>query len=207
MNTNEPSTITTPPALSARPIPRVLLDVDGVLADFISGALAIINRIYATAFTPAHVTEWDFMRALGLDLAGAACVKRAIGAESRLALKLAVYPGAIDGVRRLPEIADVYIVTSPWNSNPTWTHDRETWLQRHFSIPSSHVIHTSAKHLIAGDVLVDDKTSTCAEWQTAHPNGLAVRWDNLHNASDPWTGQRVASWDALLNIVASRRAS
>ena len=186
--------------------PRVLLDVDGVLADFIGEALAIANDLLGCAFRREHVHSFDFTTALGLTPYAAAAVKRRIGSTPGLARSLDVYPGAIAGVRRLRQIADVYIVTSPWNSNPTWTHDREVWLRRHFAIPSEKVIHTSAKHVCVGDVLVDDRTETCVAWRDAHPAGITVQWMTPHNRRDGWDGHSASSWDELVELVGSAGA-
>jgi 5'(3')-deoxyribonucleotidase len=180
---------------------RVLLDVDGVLADFCSVAVSIVNRVCGTSFTSHDVTEFDICGSLGVSKEDAAKVKREIGSYSGLASTLAVYPGAREGVAKLRTIADVVIVTSPWNSNPTWTFDREQWLLRHFGIPHRDVIHTGAKHCVVGDVLVDDKTSTCDEWRLAHPHGVAVQWSTLHNRRDLWDGPSTCDWDHLIEIV------
>lgn len=184
---------------------RVLLDCDGVLADFTSAMLQLVNVFCATTFTPADVTEFDFAKALKLDRGHAAAVKSAIGGSPMFAANLAVYPGAVEGVRKLREVAEVYIVTSPWNSNPTWTHDRETWLKRHFDIPHQRVIHTSAKHVCAGDVFVDDKTSTLVEWCEHQRAGIAVQWQTLHNRRDQWHGFSTCDWGELAKLVESKR--
>lgn len=179
--------------------PRVLLDCDGVLADFIGGALRIVNTMLGTGYVPTDVTEFDFTKSLGLPARAAADVKRMIGATHGFAASLAVLPGAVDGVRRLREVADVYVVTSPWNSNPTWMSEREAWLDRHFAIPHRQVIHTAAKHICVGDVLVDDKTETVDRWREWHPGGVAVQWSTLHNRRDPWDGQSTNDWSVLID--------
>lgn len=45
--------------MSDLPLP-VLLDCDGVLADFDDAALALINQICGTSLTPATLTAWDY---------------------------------------------------------------------------------------------------------------------------------------------------
>lgn len=181
--------------------PRVLLDCDGVLSRFMDGALALINDLLGTGYVIDDVTEFDFSRALGLRPDVAAAVKRRIGQAPGFAAELEIYPGAVDGVRRLREVAEVYIVTSPWNSNPTWCHDREWWLDKHFGIKHAHVLHTSAKHLVRGDVFVDDKTSSCEAWRDAWPGGIAVQWRTPHNRRDAWLGISTGNWDELIGIV------
>lgn len=193
---------------------RILLDVDGVLADFTSGVLNVINAHFDTAHKPEHVTRFDIAASLGLSPEQASWFKREIGSHAQFARKLEPYPGAVEGYARLAAVADVFIVTSPWNSNPTWTHDREWWLKKHFAIPHSRVVHTSAKFLCAGDHLVDDKTEACVAWTDAHDcvigeghasarrTGYALRWSTLHNRLDEYDGETVHSWDELIARVA-----
>ena len=202
----------------SRPLPRVLLDVVGVLADIVSSLVAHLNARYGTGYTLASVTQWEIdhlipdgdVRSFWQSFAG-----------SVRASDLPVYPGAIEGVARLQELADVYVVTAGLSSSRTWMHDREQWLFRHFGIPSKRVVHTSAKHLIVGDVLIDDKFETVVNWAACHPDGVGLLWDrpwnrigsiadmgisDLHEASDMGIDNlaRVKSWDDVLKISARR---
>lgn len=179
----------------------VLLDVDGVLADFVSAYLDIVHEVTGRVHSPADVTSWDINAALGIEGVQASNVKRAIGSAPQLARRLAVFDNAQTGVAALEAIANVYIVTSPWNSNPTWTHDREHWLERYFGIRSSRVIHTSAKHLVRGDFLVDDKTATLVMWWAHNPVGVPVQWQTPHNRTELWSGESTNSWARLAEIV------
>lgn len=180
---------------------RVLLDVDGVLADFVGGYLQLLEHHTGLVAMREHITAFDIGASLGLTREQSSRMKRAIGDTPAFARHLDVYAGAAEGFRELAQVADVWIVTSPWNSNPTWTHDREAWLQRHFGIPHSRVIHTSAKHICRGDFLVDDKTETLHAWQAEHPQGRAVQWITPHNRRDGWTGVATDSWSELVGMV------
>jgi 5'(3')-deoxyribonucleotidase len=179
----------------------ILLDVDGVLADFVAAYLGLLKDTLGIDATPDQVTAWDIGEALGLTREQSSQVKRAIGTSPQLARSLPIYPGAIEGVERLKQLGEIYIVTSPWNSNPTWTHDREEWLYRNFGIPYNRVIHTSAKYLVRGDVFIDDKASAVAKWRDAHPSGLPVLWSNLHNRTELWDGQCTGDWSFLCELV------
>ncbi len=179
----------------------MLLDCDGVLADFVGAYLKLLGSTQDRWHTPAEVTRFDIGASLGLTPEQASAIKRAIGTAEGFARKLEPCPGAMAGVLALRQVADVYVVTSPWNSNPTWTHDREWWLKKHFDIPHSHVIHGSAKHLVHGDVFVDDKTDVVQAWQAAHPNGIGVRWTTPHNRLDEYRGASTCSWEDVLGRV------
>lgn len=181
--------------------PRVLLDCDGILSDFVGSYLKLLEHHTGLVATPEQVTAFDIAASLDLSPEQSSRMKRAIGDAHGFARNLAVYPGAREGVAKLHRIAEVYIVTSPWNSNPTWTHDREWWLATHFGIPHSRVVHTSAKHLVRGDVLVDDKTSTLVEWSAEHTYGKAIQWTTPHNRADEWDGWATSSWADLCRMV------
>jgi 5'(3')-deoxyribonucleotidase len=183
--------------------PLVLLDCDGVLSDFVGIYLDILRTQCGIDRRREDVTEFDIGKSLGLTAEQASDAKRRIGDFASLARMLGIYPGAQDGVRALREVADIHVVTSPWNSNRTWCSDREAWLYEHFGIKSADVTHTAAKHLVRGDFLVDDKTSTLHKWAAAHPSGVAVQWATPHNRLDGWTGASTCDWARLVEMVRS----
>lgn len=185
--------------------PIVLLDCDGVLSAFADGFLKIVNAQFGTSYTPEDITDYDIARALRWSPERAEEAYALISACDRFAARLEPLPGAVDGVRRLAECAEIYVVTSPWWSNRTWVHDRNNWLWQHFGIGAGAVVHTAAKHLVRGDVLVDDKTSTCEAWRAAWPRGVAVQWSTPHNRRDLWDGPITSDWDHLIEIVRTVR--
>jgi 5'(3')-deoxyribonucleotidase len=181
--------------------PLVWLDVDGVLADFVGGYLRLLEEHTGIIAKHEQITQFDLGASLGLTKEQSTRMKIAVSDAHRFARTLDVYPGALDGVRRLQEVANVWIATSPWNSNPTWTHDREWWLREHFGIPASRITHTAAKHLLRGDYLIDDKTETLNAW-LAHGQTGAVQWETPHNRRDGWLGPATNNWGEIVERVA-----
>jgi 5'(3')-deoxyribonucleotidase len=180
--------------------PRVLLDVDGVLADFVGAFLGVVRDRLGREHTPEDIHSFGIANSLNLSKDEFDTCAEVVS-QPGFGRTLAIYPGAQEGVAALQRIADVYIVTSPWNSNPTWTHDREWWLYENFHIPYNRVVHTSAKHLVRGDVLVDDKVDTVATWCEEHPGCTGIVWDTPHNRREPWGWLRTNSWDRLIEEV------
>jgi len=180
---------------------RVVLDVDGVLANFTVGVLVLVEEVTGKKFVPADVTMFDFTKALGLTTTEAVAVKKAIGAKRGFAMSLPPYPGARQGVRRLRELGEVFCVTSPWDSNEWWRAERESWLALHFGIDRVH--HASDKTVYEADVFVDDKSSHVRDWLAAWPGRTAVFWRTPHNTSEavPAGAHSIASWDALYEIA------
>lgn len=180
----------------------VLLDVDGVLANFIGSVLDVVRAVTGASYTPEHVTQFDFTKSLDLHADDAREVKRRVSEVPGFWSGLSPFDEAIEGVARLREVAEVVIVTSPWNSCRTWLHDRETWLKRHFDIPHSHVIAANAKHYVTGDFFVDDKTETLVRWRDRNGRiGTAIQWQTPHNRNDEWHGPSTRSWEQLVRWV------
>ncbi len=148
---------------------RILLDCDGVLADFVGYVLDTILEQTGREYTHADVTEWDFGNLLET-------------AEERRALWMALKaPGVAQELRPIPGAAaavealrlaghDIHVVTSPMPDCPTWTYERELWLRDYMGIERKRVIHASNKNLVAGDVLVDDNWDNVRGWVTAQPD-------------------------------------
>ena len=179
----------------------IALDCDGLLSDFTSGALRVVEEVTGKRFIPADITAWDFTKVLGLPAEEAVAVKKAISAKRGFAASLAPYPQARQGVRRLRELGDVFCVTSPWDSNQWWKSERESWLALHFGIDRVH--HASDKSTYEADVFVDDKPSHVRDWLAAWPGRTAVFWRTPHNTSEfvPWGAHSTGSWDALYQIA------
>lgn len=178
---------------------RVLLDCDGPLADFHTPCLAIINRLAGTNFTLDDLREWDLFKALGVS----GKIKSQTYDEMKLpgwCRDLKPYPGAIEGVKLLREISDVYVCTSPMDG-PTWTSERDEWLEHYFGFTTKQIIHCSAKYVCAGDFLVDDKISNLQKWQLHHPHGIAVQWVMPQYVNHVYDGRRTSSWTELADIV------
>lgn len=168
-------------------LPRLLLDCDEVLSDFISGWLDIINRSIARLAVPwtplgrDDVDGWNIFGALRTRFP--ASIVEEIEARCRAqdgapgyAQSLQVLPGAKAAVARLARTSDLHVVTSPSPDSRTWARDREDWLLYHFGIPATRVHHTRSKHLIGGDVFVDDKPENVATWVDANPLGIGILW-------------------------------
>lgn len=179
--------------------PCLLLDVDGILADFITPALAEVTRLTGQPYAHDEVTQWDIMGCLGIpdDVAKAAYANMR---REGFCAGIKPYPGTREGVAWLDSVCDLYIVTSPLGG-PYWSHEREGWLWEHYGIPSKKIISTSAKYRCVGDAFVDDKVANLEKWQIAHPRGCAVRWNAISNSNDSWDGLGTDNWQELRGIL------
>ena len=186
--------------------PVLLLDVDGVIVDFVGAYLRAVNRRTDGAWVPDDVTEWDIRRGIQVGSGIHEFAWNALCEDHDL---LQPYPGAIESVRGLMSVAEVYFVTTSAYKCRTWARDRETWLENHFNDDSLHrrVVHTSAKHLVRGDVFVDDKPENVTAWIAANPSGTALLWDRPWNRTatlPAFAGlRRVSLWDDVVAAVQS----
>ena len=185
--------------------PLVLLDVDGVLADFIGGVLEWFWTCTGVVIPREAITSWDITSTLEKYWPGQRDQCKTFYHDEvqqpGFCFNLSVLHGAVAGVSQLREVADVHIVTSPWDSSRHWTYERNKWLQKHFKLPPSAVTHTHRKTLLGGEgvILVDDKPSTIQEYNTQYGSG-GYLWDTSHNKSVD-IHSRVHGWDDLLRTV------
>lgn len=197
-------------------MPRtVLLDCDGPLACFTEAYLGAFTRETGLQASTNDVDRWDIHEcaffARGANKLGITTAKLRARVDAHVKVRgfcsdIRPQPGAKDIVAAISSMAAVYVVTSPWYSSPTWMYERTQWLYDHFRIPARNVIHTSAKYMVPGDVLVDDRGSHVREWADAWPKGLGILFDMHHNQEEP-NGLRAirGGWDSVLSFLQTGR--
>lgn len=164
----------------------VLLDCDGVLADFTGGILRVYNERYGTDFSHEDITDWDMAHCLGVPNR----TIYGIASEPGFCANLKPLPGAEQALDDLNKIADVYCVTSPIHSSKHWMYERTEWLSSR-GVPYRRIIQGSAKHIIVGDVFIDDKPRSVQQWVYARNKRLgrtdgdgAFLWAQPYNNPD-----------------------
>lgn len=180
---------------------RVLFDVDGVIADYVQmHVLAVIVSGVRSIPERWRPTGWDIDEELKLDPKEKAKVLNLTCAPG-VAQRLVPFVGAVEAVKRIAKIADVYFVTAPLPESPTWSYDRAQWLINHFGDDlGKRVVHTHHKHLIPAHHLVDDKIDHCRKWEASNPGGIALRYKapEVDFAKDM---VNVSGWDAVERFV------
>lgn len=174
---------------------RILLDVDGVAAEWTPAVAAVIKRV---AGIEMDQTKW--FRATDLPAESRGKVMSIISGEG-FCRTLQPLRGAVEGVAELRRLGhEVRFVTSLWGSK-TWAYDRNIWLREHGFAPDAPrgVTYSRDKYEVFGNVFVDDKPSNVQAWQNAWPHQRAVIFDQ------PWNrdaeGVRVTDWENLLSFV------
>lgn len=181
----------------------VLLDMDGVIVDFVEHYLHLVEDFHGKVFSHDDVTQWDVERALGLSQDEAHVVHKALEAP-RVAYHMHPYTGAVDAVHRISQHATVVFLTAHLKRSPTWVHDRDNWIKLFFGNVDTKVVYTHHKELVPGDVFVDDKPENVLSWKRAHPFGTAILWSMPWN-KEHWLGDsdiiRLEAFEQLISLV------
>jgi len=118
--------------------------------------------------------------------------------------KLPVEPGAQAGVQKLrADGFHIVVATAPYRSNKMWGYERYGWLAKHFDIDPDDVLIGNRKHLIDGDLFIDDRPEHIVTWGPSHPNSLVVIKDRSYNRDIiPSTNtRRMANWGEIDCII------
>lgn len=132
---------------------KLLLDMDGVLADFDAGVFRDIPNVDWPQEAYDRHQRWctDY-----LPRSQRRTVRRHIE-ETHFFRHLPVIPGAVDGVCELMARGhDVWVCTKPLEANPWCANDKMAWIDEHFPILHGRVIIAPRKSMIHGDLLLDD---------------------------------------------------
>lgn len=193
-----------------------LIDSDGVLSGFVEGVYRLVREEAGTTLCDQDFSpSWNFLSELPRVLEAKGVSKANVVTsqvlrrmeEPGFCLSLPVLPGSVDAMKRLASKYQLYIATSPWWSFPHWMPERTRWIQQHYGLSASRIIHISDKHLLRGDLLVDDKPSTVRKWAaindcTNPAFSPALLWSTYFNQGDEGTGlRRVGSWEEVFALA------
>ena len=184
--------------------PEFLLDADGVVLDFLTPALKVVEQVTKRRYTPMSFLSWDIFDLIG-EQYRKPCQK--LFDEQGFCASVLPYPGAVDGVSRLKDIVNLHVLTSPMHTR-FWYHERVEVMRTHFGLPPRSVTFTAHKQNYFGHYLLDDRPKHVEEWARHHELGIAMLWDQPYNrgADTAFLGNvgnacRVRSWEEVLCIV------
>ncbi|XP_036268022.1 5'(3')-deoxyribonucleotidase, cytosolic type [Pipistrellus kuhlii] len=199
-------------ARRARPV-RVLVDMDGVLADFEGGLLRAFRRRFPEEpHVPLEQRRGFFAReqyrALRPDLAD----KLASVYESPgFFLDLEPIPGALQAMQEMQAMHDteVFICTSPLVTYKHCVGEKFSWVDKHLGPQFvERIVMTRDKTVVSGDLLIDDKDTILGQEESpAWEHILFTCCHNQHLALPP-PRRRLLSWsDNWREIIESKRDS
>lgn len=179
---------------------RVILDVDGVSADFVTHTLHTLVALGGPQMHHDDIHTWDIFGSIPREW------------EDRMVAEwhrpgwcagIPLYEGAREAVVALREVAEVVFVTTAMEDAPHWMWERSRWLKQHLNAGARDIIFAASKKHIGADVFVDDKVSNVVEWHHAHPTSVAILWDQPYNRQEslPAGVQRTRSWEQVVQLV------
>ncbi len=168
---------------------RLLLDMDGPLADFDQKVWDLCGQMG----WPLHLTDLQDPRRKrfltdNMSPHQSARLRAHINETRGWFRELSVTAGAVDGVAALKAAGiDIWVCTKPLEANPSCRDDKGAWLREHFPQLENKLIIAPDKSLIHGDVLLDDAPKLSwfsdATWRPViFPsvfNGPGSEWDGL----------------------------
>lgn len=163
---------------------RVLTDCDGVLADFVGG---LCRDLTTRGFprTEKDITSWELRHSLPEEEQRASMQIMAVPGFCH---GLAWYEGARDFLRKLAAETELHVLTAPFEGSETWMAERKAWLASDVPRDQVHFISGKWKHLVQGDVLIEDHPGNAVAWLDANPLGVAILIDR------PWNSPKAAEW-------------
>lgn len=189
--------------------PRVLLDVDGVLANFCDLAIEVARTMNSCFDDMTHddIDQWDvdltFKNRLPADDPGFRTeFWDRINSPGNI-LNIKPYPGAQETIKELSEFADIYYVTTPILHNLTWCYERAQWLIEKFKAKPQQIVLTWAKHLCQGEMFVDDKPSNVESWGFSNDVYDSYLFRRPYNTSSLW-GNSLNSYQHLIQEAKER---
>ena len=161
---------------------EILLDMDGVLADFFGKALQTFNHRFHKDVTPEQYiresSNWDISKFYGIsDIT----FWETIEAEKGFWLEIKPIPWYRDLYVSLTAYGRVTIFTSP-SRDPRCAREKLLWLKKYMGLYSDDVIMGSRKELSAGNgILIDDSGRNVERFRNAGGQAILVpsTWNTL----------------------------
>lgn len=155
----------------------ILVDMDGVLADFDLHACAELERIHPEVVQVPLEERREFY--LKDDYPDDRDKIIAITSKQGFFANLTMIPGAYAGMLKLVGLGhDVRICTAPLTENDYCVHEKYHWVRKNMPAFQSKLIITKDKTLVRGDILIDDKPEITG---AMNPLWLHVVYDQPYN--------------------------
>uniref|UniRef100_A0A4W4E2B2 5',3'-nucleotidase, mitochondrial n=1 Tax=Electrophorus electricus TaxID=8005 RepID=A0A4W4E2B2_ELEEL len=178
---------------------RVLVDMDGVIADFEEGFLRKYRERYPNE---PYITLEDrrgfWVSTQYGELRSDLCEKAiSIWESNNFFLELKPVPGALEAVKEMSKMenTDVFICTSPIKHYKYCPYEKYAWVEKHLGPDFlEQIILTRDKTVVTGDILIDDKPDILGVEPTpSWEHVLFTACHNKHLTTIP-TQRRLLSW-------------
>ncbi|KAB5555240.1 hypothetical protein PHYPO_G00031220 [Pangasianodon hypophthalmus] len=190
---------------------RVLLDMDGVIADFEGGFLKKYRQRYPNdPYISLEERRGFWVSTQYGELRGDLCDKAiSIWESKNFFMELEPIPGSVEAVKEMAKMknTDVFICTSPIKHYAHCPYEKYAWVERHLGPDFlEKVILTRDKTIVSGDILIDDKPDIFGV--EPNPSWEHILFTACHNKHLPasTTQRRLLSWaDDWRGILEGKR--
>lgn len=189
---------------------RILLDMDGITADFFGPLLEEYHRRTGECVPISQITEWD----MGKNVSHPDTIFQ-IFHEHGFFENLPPVSGAIEAIKRFLDLGhEVVIVSAP--CTPHSAAEKIRWCAKHlpFMDPKNLILcHHKYKYTISGDVIVDDNAETASKYVQKNQNSVALTLAYPYNKvhPDPYTlraeGSQEECWKQIAEAIETHAAN
>lgn len=179
--------------------PKVLVDLDGVLADFRAGLQNRLAEELGSGFEPVPLARCDKFILQDVFVGGVSAIAHRIAREPGFYLNLPPFPGALDALSELAQVYPTYLCSSPDNQNPTCASDKLAWVRRYLGREwLQRTCLVADKTLVRGAFLIDDKPGVTGALM---PTWKHLLFDNGCNYCSPRCGVVSITWQNWRQVI------
>ena len=136
---------------------RLIVDMDNVLNNMAERLVREFNKTFGTNFSIVDITSYRFYENFGVDLEVGHNFTRTLFNWPGFWLSLEPQPNSTIIMRKLNDIFDIYVVTTPFKRSRNCFAEKVDWLNKYFPfIGEEKLVFTYNKGLIKGDIIIDD---------------------------------------------------
>lgn len=178
---------------------RILVDMDGVVADFMTPILDMYNNDYND-----NLTAFDICYHGLHDIVKEECGRNVYRYFHKRGLFIGLKPidGAIEHVTALQRANnEIIFVTKPVGHSLSCVAEKQSWVDKYFpTIGSENMVFTGKKHLVHGTVLIDDLASNLY-WFSGRKILFDQPWNQKLDVDAEFNYVRVSGWEAVSALL------
>lgn len=157
----------------------ILLDVDGVLCNFVKPTLIFYNEKTGSSKTDDDIYDFNIFKSLG-DAKMWGPFHNEVANHKLFCSNLEPYEYTKETIYGLKQLGELHIVTTPYETE-FWHNERIEWLKQ-FGIEYGSINFVKNKHHYDGDILIDDCFANAQQWsKTRGKNSLLIErpWNKI----------------------------
>jgi 5'(3')-deoxyribonucleotidase len=167
--------------------PTVLVDVDGVVADF-SGHTIKMLRFDFKIPQDVVIDNYNMEQSL-LPYGIKPKDLHKIWKKPLFCSSIRLIPRSVDSIYRLSQSFTVVFLTKPMEDHSTWHFERTSWIENNFKGLYEEIIFATNKWRVDGDAFVDDHAENVQAWSAKHPSKASAiinqPWNKNSNITSP----------------------